>query len=82
MAGRIFTANQSFSITWEGKPLVVEAGRSAREGHPLLVAYPHFFDELKPDFEHTPPPPVVKPPAAKPPVAPKPPAASPKKADD
>lgn len=81
MAGRIFTANQSFSITWEGKPLVVEAGRSAREGHPLLVAYPHFFDELKPDFEHTPPP-AVKPPAAKPPVAPKPPAASPKKADD
>lgn len=75
MAGRIYTAVHSFSIEWQGKPLVVEAGRTAREGHPLLEAYPHFFSELLPDFEHTPPPPApkpaVKPAAVKPPVVPK-----------
>jgi hypothetical protein len=81
MAGRIFTADHSFSIEWQGKPLVVEAGRTAREGHPLLEAYPHFFSELKPDFEHTPLPPPAPKPAAKP-VTVKPPAAPKKDADD
>ncbi|WP_189951462.1 hypothetical protein [Streptomyces roseolus] len=55
MAGKIFKAVESFSVEWEGKPLVVERGCTAREGHPLLVAYPHLFTELAPVFEHVPP---------------------------
>jgi hypothetical protein len=84
MAGRVYVANTSFSVEFEGKPLVVEAGRTAREGHGLLVAYPQFFNEIVPDFEHTPPPPppppAPKPPAATPPPAPK--LTAPKKTDD
>jgi hypothetical protein len=74
MSGQVYTANTSFSIVWEGSPLVVEAGSTAREGHPLLVAYPHFFDLLKPSFEYTPPKAPAAParpaPEAKKPAAP------------
>lgn len=65
MSGRIYTAIESFSIEWEGKPLVVGLGLTAREGHPLLDAYPQFFTELVPDFEHVAPPKPAPKPAPK-----------------
>lgn len=65
MSGRVFVANTSFSVEFEGRPLVVEGGRTIREGHPLMEAFPHFFTEIVPDFEHVPP-------AARPQPAPQP----------
>lgn len=69
MAGRIFTATTSFSVEFEGRPLVVEEGQTVREGHSLLVAYPQLFVELVPHFEHTPPPPEKRPEVVTPPRA-------------
>lgn len=79
MAGRIYVASTSFSITWRGTPLVVADGHTFREGHPLLEEYPQLFDELKPDFEYEAP--VPAPPAKKVAPAPIKVSAPPKKAD-
>ena len=68
MAGKILKACTSFSIEWEGKPIVVKKGTTVREGHPLAAAFPSMFDELVPTFEHasptkaTPEPPAKTPP--------------------
>lgn len=65
MAADIYVAVQSFSIRWDGHPLVVARGTTVREGHPLYVAYKGLFRPIKPDFEYVAPP---SPSASKPPV--------------
>lgn len=61
MAADIYVAVQSFSIRWDGHPLVVARGTTVREGHPLYVAYKALFQPIKPDFEYEAPPPAPKP---------------------
>ncbi len=70
MSGNIYIAVESFSIEWEGAPLVVRKGATAREGHPLVKKYPGLFRPVVPTFEHTPPPAPKKPEPVKLPPAP------------
>jgi hypothetical protein len=52
MAADVYVATESAVITTAEGPAYLQAGVStARDGHPILVAYPQFWRLLVPDFD-------------------------------
>ncbi len=46
MASRIYVAIETFSFALDGNPVIVHAGQTVREGHPILKAVPGHFVPL------------------------------------
>lgn len=72
MAGQILVAKTSAAFSFDGKSVILSAGRTTvREGHPILEGREALFEPMKVDFEldsEAPddPPPVETPPTSDP----------------
>lgn len=51
MAGRIWVGKPGSVLSWEGRTLTLGEGTYAREGHPILDAYPHEFEPVTVTFD-------------------------------
>lgn len=52
MADDILVAKATTQIHYEGKRLIITAGKTtARQGHPILEQYGDLFEPLRPDFD-------------------------------
>lgn len=49
---RVFVAKETFIGALDGVQITVSKGDTAREGHPILAAYPDHFLPQKVRFEH------------------------------